>query len=154
MHSCYDKCALCELFTSFTCHIYTFYITSFGYSILHYLHTIVFTYFTLYIYKCATLMYFLSFFLADANFRLANFKLQYILSRRNNFSRNSFGKSSQQQNGMGICCGNLAKIFLPTPSHLVYIEKLVINVSSSCSTYCRNGDDGISSPPKFLAKFL
>ena len=60
MHSCYDKCALCEYFTSFT---------------FHYLHTIVFTYFTLYIYKCAILMYFLSFFLADANFRLANFKL-------------------------------------------------------------------------------
>ena len=47
-----------------------------------------------------------------------------------------------------------SKIFLPTPSHLVYIEKLVINVSSSCSTYCRNDDDGISSPPKFLTKFL
>ena len=51
-------------------------------------------------------------------------------------------------------CRNLAKIFLPTPSHLVYIEKLLINVSSSCLTYCRNDDDGISSPPKFLAKFL
>ena len=76
-----------------------------------------------------------------------------IFSVAGTTSRNSFGKSSQQQNGMGICC-NLAKIFLPTPSHLVYIEKLVINVSSSCSTYCRNDDDGISSPPKFLAKFL
>ena len=53
-----------------------------------------------------------------------------------------------------IFCCNLAKIFLPTPSHLVYIEQLVINVSSSCSTYCRNDDDGISSPPKFLVKFL
>ena len=48
--------------------IYTFYITSFAYSTLHYLHIIVFICFTLYIYKCATLMYFLSFFLADANF--------------------------------------------------------------------------------------
>ena len=49
----------------------------------------------------------------------------------------------------------VTKIFLPTPSHLVYIEKLVINVPFSCSTYCRNDDDdGISSPPKFLAKFL
>ena len=56
--------------------IYTFYITSFAYSTLHYLHTVVFTYFTLCIHKCVTLiMYFLSFFLADANFRLANFKL-------------------------------------------------------------------------------
>ena len=55
--------------------IYTFYITSFAYSTLHYLHTIVFTYFTLYIYKSVTLMYFPPFFLADANFRLANFKL-------------------------------------------------------------------------------
>ena len=79
-----------------------------------------------------------------------------IFSVAGTTSRNSFGKSSQQQNGMGICC-NLAKIFLPTdstPSHLVYIEKLVINVSSSCSTYCRNDDDEISSPPKFLANFL
>ena len=75
MHSCYDKCALCEYFTHLHVIIYTFYITSFAYSTLHYLHTIVFTYFTLYIYKCAILMYFLSFFLADANFRLANFKL-------------------------------------------------------------------------------
>ena len=94
-------------------------------------------------------MYFLSFFLADENFRLANFKLLYILSRRNNFCRNSLGKSSQQQNGMAICC-SLTRIFLPTPSHLVYIEKLVMNVSSSCSIYWRNDSDGISSPPKFL----
>ena len=145
MHSCYDKCAFCEYFTHLHVIIYTFYITSFAYSTLHYLHTIVFTCFTLYIYKCATLMHFLSFFLADASCN--------IFSVAGTTSRNSFGKSSQQQNGMGICC-NLAKIFLPTPSHLVYIEKLVINVSSSCSTYCRNDDDGISSPPKFLAKFL
>ena len=54
---------------------------------------------------------------------------------------------------MGICC-NLAKIFLPTPSHLVYIEKLVINVSSSCSTYCRNDDDGIRQSSKILGKIL
>ena len=50
---------------------------------------------------------------------------------------------------MAICC-SLTRIFLPTPSHLVYIEKLVMNVSSSCSIYWRNGGDGISSPPKFL----
>ena len=55
-------------------YIYTFYITSFAYSTLHYLHTIVYI-LHLYIYKCATLMYFLSSFLADANFPLANFKL-------------------------------------------------------------------------------
>ena len=48
-------------------------------------------------------------------------------------------------------CRSLTRIFLPTPSHLVNIEKLVKNVSSSCSTYWRNGDEGISSPPKFLA---
>ena len=154
MHSCYDKCALCEYFTSFTCHylhilpykLCIFHITLFTYS------SIVFTYFTLYIYKCATLMYFLSFFLVMQTFDWQILSCN-IFSVAGTTSRNSFGKSSQQQNGMGICC-NLAKIFLPTPSHLVYIEKLVINVSSSCSTYCRNDDDGTSSPPKFLANFL
>ena len=62
MHSCYDKCALCEYFTSFTCHYLHILRDKVCIPTLHYLHTIVFTYFTLYIYKCVTLMYFLSFF--------------------------------------------------------------------------------------------
>ena len=75
MHSCYDKCALCEYFTSFTFHYL---------HILHYnlciFHITLFTYYSIYIFyiidlQGAILMYFLSFFLADANFRLANFKL-------------------------------------------------------------------------------
>ena len=146
MHSCYDKCALCEYFTSFTCHYL---------HILHYklciFHITLFTYYSIYIFYIIHLQvcYFNVFSIFFPSWQILSCN---IFSVAGTTSRNSFGKSSQQQNGMGIC--NLAKIFLPTSSHLVYIEKLVINVSSSYSTYCRNDYDGISSPPKFLANFL
>jgi hypothetical protein len=94
-----------------------------------------------------TFIYFLSFLLQEEKSRLANFKQEKIRIRKNNFWRNSRGKSGQVCNGTGTAL-SLLRICLSTHELLVKMEKFVKKTFSSCVTHSRYGIVGAFSPPK------